>query len=263
MKDTLRRSLPILLLVMFALAARVEAASDIAVEFFAESGQISGATAVHGIEGAVPGAAMVHAWSVPLHGGTGQLAGSARAEHLSVTIPIGEPSTLLHDVHSTDGLLERVVFHFFRPSRDGRNEVFFRITVENAAIASIRSVHPDTTNPDNAQVEPYEVVELVYDSVELESEVRVERVRFVRGDLNDDLQLDVSDGIRLLLHLFRGLRISCPAAADVNDDVQVDVTDAIHVLNYLFKNGPPIPLPFPNCGEAAPGLSCEAAACGA
>ena len=71
------------------------------------------------------------------------------------------------------------------------------------------------------------------------------------GDCNGDGQLDVSDPICLLGHLFLGDTESLPCAGgtlddeanidllDVNGDGGTDISDAIHALRFLFSGGPP------------------------
>jgi hypothetical protein len=66
---------------------------------------------------------------------------------------------------------------------------------------------------------------------------------FVRGDANADGQLDVSDAVFVLLHLF-SCRIEEPAcmdALDSNDDEAIDISDAIAILGCLFLDGRPPP----------------------
>jgi hypothetical protein len=58
------------------------------------------------------------------------------------------------------------------------------------------------------------------------------------GDVNDDGRLDISDPTAILLHLFRGLALACPAVADVNDDDKTELSDAVYVLDRLFRAGP-------------------------
>ena len=73
--------------------------------------------------------------------------------------------------------------------------------------------------------------------------------RFVRGDLNLDGVIDISDAIRILLYLFRGLPTTCRDAGDADDNEVLDVTDAIVVLSFLFQGGPPPAAPYPQPGE--------------
>jgi subtilisin family serine protease len=74
------------------------------------------------------------------------------------------------------------------------------------------------------------------------------RKRLVRGDANGDREVDISDALFELYHLFISNEpIPCADAGDVNDDGQVDITDPIAVLEFLFREGS-LPPPFPGCG---------------
>ncbi len=70
------------------------------------------------------------------------------------------------------------------------------------------------------------------------------------GDLNQDGELNLSDPVSLLTHLFidaRAATLPCgaemteggnTALLDANGDNTVDLTDAVHLLSYLFLGGP-------------------------
>jgi hypothetical protein len=61
----------------------------------------------------------------------------------------------------------------------------------------------------------------------------------LRGDINDDQNIDISDVVYLLNYLFRGGSAPYPLRdGDVNCDGEVNVSDAIYLLNYLFREGP-------------------------
>ena len=65
-------------------------------------------------------------------------------------------------------------------------------------------------------------------------------VRFVRGDVNADGSIDITDPIVFLgFQFLGGAEPSCLDAADDNDDGGLDITDGIHILNFLFLAGPP------------------------
>jgi hypothetical protein len=86
--------------------------------------------------------------------------------------------------------------------------------------------------------------------------------RFVRGDANQDLEIDASDAIFILGHLFLGEVpvLDCADAADVDDDGELSISDPIALLSFLFLGGAPPSSPFPACGfdPAAPErLGCE------
>jgi hypothetical protein len=73
---------------------------------------------------------------------------------------------------------------------------------------------------------------------------------FIRGDANLDGEVDLSDPIALLGHLFLGIsRIACADAADADDGGSLDITDAILVLQYLYLGGASPQPPFPEAGE--------------
>ena len=67
---------------------------------------------------------------------------------------------------------------------------------------------------------------------------------FRRGDADADEELNITDAISILRHLFLGTATpACRDAADTNDDGQLNLTDAVYLLNYLFKGSiePPAP----------------------
>ncbi len=86
---------------------------------------------------------------------------------------------------------------------------------------------------------------------------------FTRGDANGDRRVDLSDSVAILGALFLGQgRLACDAAADADGDRTADVSDPIYLLNHLFAGGPPLPAPFPDCGQAPErGLGCSPASC--
>ncbi|MGE4620225.1 MAG: choice-of-anchor B family protein [Planctomycetota bacterium] len=72
---------------------------------------------------------------------------------------------------------------------------------------------------------------------------------FVRGELNDDGQIDISDAVSLLVYLFSNGPTPSPIErADVNDSGVVDVADVVYLVAYLFQGGANPPAPFPNPG---------------
>ena len=83
---------------------------------------------------------------------------------------------------------------------------------------------------------------------------------FLRGDVNSDQNIELTDAIFTLNYLFVGGRIpTCLDAADVNDNASVELTDAIFLLNYLFIGGRLPAAPFPGCGEdpSADDIDCQ------
>jgi len=89
---------------------------------------------------------------------------------------------------------------------------------------------------------------------------------FRRGDCNADSEVDISDGILTLIHLFEGEEEpTCLAACDADDSGSINLSDSLYTFAYLFVAGPEPPAPGAlECGEDATpdGLSCAAyAAC--
>ncbi|MEM7261720.1 MAG: hypothetical protein AAF488_06985, partial [Planctomycetota bacterium] len=75
------------------------------------------------------------------------------------------------------------------------------------------------------------------------------RLPFIRGDVNGDSTLDISDPVTALAQLFAGEVASfCPDRVDTNDDGTIDVADPIYALAHLFGGGAAPPAPFPACG---------------
>jgi CD109 antigen len=86
---------------------------------------------------------------------------------------------------------------------------------------------------------------------------------FVRGDVNSDGKIDLTDVVAALGFLFQGhpASIECPRSADIDDSGRLDVSDPIYLLKYEFMGGAAPAQPFPACGPDARGpggLSCEA-----
>ncbi len=83
-------------------------------------------------------------------------------------------------------------------------------------------------------------------------------IRFVRGDVNQNGDINVGDAVILLRRLF-GLDSpgQCLAAEDTDGDGATDIGDAVRILTYLFSSGIPPVEPFPGCGLAADPLLIE------
>ncbi|MCA8960152.1 MAG: VCBS repeat-containing protein [Planctomycetes bacterium] len=84
---------------------------------------------------------------------------------------------------------------------------------------------------------------------------------FVRGNVNGDLMVDISDAVYALASLFitGSDAPACVDSADVNDDGTFDISDAVYLLAHLFIPGASAPpAPFPACGvdPTADALDC-------
>lgn len=71
---------------------------------------------------------------------------------------------------------------------------------------------------------------------------------YLRGDVDGDGGISLTDPVGLLMHLFVAPGLTCLDRADVNDDGQLNLSDAVLTLNYLFNSGPAPAYPFPAAG---------------
>ncbi len=88
--------------------------------------------------------------------------------------------------------------------------------------------------------------------------------RFLRGDINGDRRVTITDAIAVLDVLFRDpAPPACLDAGDADDSGRVDLTDAIALLDHLFRGGGPLPQPSGACGVdlTADSLPCARPVC--
>ena len=72
-------------------------------------------------------------------------------------------------------------------------------------------------------------------------------MRFVRGDVNSDGSIILTDCVIPLLFLFTGGDVpACVDAADTNDTGSIEITDAIIIFSWLFSGGAPPVSPTPS-----------------
>jgi len=89
--------------------------------------------------------------------------------------------------------------------------------------------------------------ELGRDSVAIT--VSTSEPQFIRGDSDRNGDVNLTDAIVTLNHLFKGVPVaSCLDPLDSDDSGEIDITDAIYLLRYLFQGGSAPPAPFPGAG---------------
>lgn len=65
-------------------------------------------------------------------------------------------------------------------------------------------------------------------------------LRYICGDANGDLSINIADAVFLINHIFKGGPAPNPLlAGDANDDTFVNIGDAVYLINRVFKGGPP------------------------
>ncbi|MBI4606289.1 MAG: SUMF1/EgtB/PvdO family nonheme iron enzyme, partial [Planctomycetes bacterium] len=90
---------------------------------------------------------------------------------------------------------------------------------------------------------------------------------FIRGDVDGNSTIEITDAIRLFGFLFKGSPAAhgCLEAANANSDGDLDISDGVYILLFLFRDGPAPAAPFPGCGTDPAGspLGCGSyPACG-
>ena len=71
---------------------------------------------------------------------------------------------------------------------------------------------------------------------------------FLRGDVNGDGSLAVSDAIGVLEIVLETGDLACGDRADVNDDGQINIADPIHFFGWLFAGSASLAVPQVECG---------------
>ena len=72
---------------------------------------------------------------------------------------------------------------------------------------------------------------------------------FLRGDVNNDGRISLSDSLMLRRYFFTGAREpTCLDAADVNDDGTMNLSDMVYLPNFAFLGGNPPAAPYPAVG---------------
>ncbi len=75
------------------------------------------------------------------------------------------------------------------------------------------------------------------------------QIPFLRGDVNEDGLVDLSDSVKMLQWIILGMPGPvCEKAGDTDDSGVVESKDIIHLLFYLFRGGDVIAPPFPGIG---------------
>jgi hypothetical protein len=130
---------------------------------------------------------------------------------------------------------------------------------------------PDSVDPTTSitvavplEVAPGNVEVRVVNADEMQSAPHTLRIvaqknRFIRGDADQNLLVNLTDAVFTLNNLFTGgTEPPCLDAADADDNGLVNLTDAVVVLNHLFQGATAPPAPYPDLGTdpTADDVSC-------
>ncbi|MEM7236016.1 MAG: hypothetical protein AAF517_27870, partial [Planctomycetota bacterium] len=132
-------------------------------------------------------------------------------------------------------------------------------------VAVVEVFDPDPTIPSDEELRYLDaeytlLANMAVSSFEKRDTPAVVGPAFRRGDVDASGDLNLSDAVALLRHLFlSGARPACEVAGDTNANGRLELSDGVRLLLHLFQNAGPLPEPFETCGwEEIPGpLPCE------
>jgi hypothetical protein len=141
---------------------------------------------------------------------------------------------------------------------------------DNSFVVNGNSVFPElvggtvTINGSSPAQAPEDENDTESDSTDTSDSPAGDQVHFIRGDVNGDGVIDLTDGTQLQVWIGNATPLACPDAADVNDDGVVDEADPVYIFDFLYQGSNPPPAPFPAAGPdpTADGLDCQSSGVG-
>ncbi len=128
-------------------------------------GQIEGSAVQAGREGTME----IYGWShevvSPRDAASGLPTGKRQHTPIVVTKPVDKSSPLLMKALVMNENLPEVTLRLYRPSRTGKEEQYFTITLTNATIAGIRQEQLNNKYPENMRHEVREHVSFTYQKI--------------------------------------------------------------------------------------------------
>jgi type VI secretion system secreted protein Hcp len=97
--------------------------------------------------------------------------GHRRNGPVVITKEVDKSTPLLHQALVQNELLTKVEFTFFRASSTGVAELFFKITLEDATVSSIRDMLPDTLDAGNTRFPMTQEVKFMFRKIEWSHEL--------------------------------------------------------------------------------------------
>ncbi len=93
---------------------------------------------------------------------------------------------------------------------------------------------------------------------ELTCTLELAPVTFVRADVTRDGSLALDDAVEMIRFLFSSRDpLPCLEAGDANADAEIDVSDPIFILNHVFGSGEAPASPYPTCGPVTGAFACS------
>lgn len=131
-----------------------------------KQGSIKGSVTQKGRTGSISVLAVRHEVSSPRDATTGLPTGKRVHKPLVITKEVDQSTPLLYNALVTNELFSAWELEFLRPSASGVEELYYRIKLTRASIASIDFVQPDARNPEFTKYTDYEMVAFTYQAIE-------------------------------------------------------------------------------------------------
>ncbi len=116
-------------------------------------------------KGKIPGSFFSCGVVSPRDATTGQATGKRRHEPIVMRKKVGLMSPLFIKALTSNEVLPTVVFEFVHTSTDGKEEIFYKITLSNATVSSHKMVLPETTG-DSTHIELTEEICFTFQKIE-------------------------------------------------------------------------------------------------
>ncbi len=138
--------------------------------------------------------------------------------------------------------LRFVLFGVEGSPTEGKSLVLATVTIDSPTQATVRTPEASTLGRYNLRAETE------FGDVEL---IDVFEVGFIRGEVNSDGVLDISDPVHIFEYVFVGTAEipRCLDSADANDDGVLDISDPVLLLDHLFVGDLRPSAPFPAAGS--------------
>ena len=120
----------------------------------------------------------------------------------------------------------------------------------NAFFESVHHFLSIRITPDRIECMAIDTKGQAIDGFSIRKDGEARPFRFIRGDVDEDSTVNLTDAVTILNVLFTGADPHCKAACDVDGSQSVSITDAVLLLSFLFQGGPAPAAPFPECGAA-------------
>ena len=119
--------------------------------------------------GAIPVLRFSSTAQAPRDAATGQASGKRQWQPIRITKEWGAASPQLLNAMLTNEVLANVVFEFWRADQTGKEQLHYRITLQNATVSSINSFF-DRTTPTSTPFAGHELedVEFAFQSIQVE-----------------------------------------------------------------------------------------------